>query len=307
MTGLMQFPSQSQLPNGEAIFLDHVGHFVADPEAAAAALARAGFAPTPISVQVTPDPDGGPPKPTGTGNVCAMLRAGYLEVLFKTADTPLGEQLDAGRARYDGLHLVAFAVDDAEAGHARLQAAGFPMQPLVRMQRPVEIASATVSPTTGIAAFEVVRVEPGAMPEGRVQILRHRTEETVWQPRWLDHANGATGLRALTIVVGDVDEAAHRFARFLGRPAQSIEGGCRIQLDRGELRLLTGDAWSSRWPGVAIPAHPFMGETMIEVADLRKTDEVLRAGGLTLLTGTDGLSVRLPAALGHGVWTFVEK
>ena len=51
---------------------------------------RAGFAPTPVSVQVAPD--GGP---TGTGNVCAMMTRGYMEVLFKTADTPLGREFEA--------------------------------------------------------------------------------------------------------------------------------------------------------------------------------------------------------------------
>ena len=29
------------------------------------------------------------------------------------------------------------------------------------------------------------------MPEGRIQILTHRTESTVWQKRWLTHPNGA--------------------------------------------------------------------------------------------------------------------
>ena len=44
----------------------------------------AGFAPTPVSVQVNPDG-----TPTGTGNVTAMFARGYVEVLFKTAETPL--------------------------------------------------------------------------------------------------------------------------------------------------------------------------------------------------------------------------
>jgi hypothetical protein len=62
---------ERQLPLNDEIFLDHVGHFVRDPQAAAAALQRAGFAPPPVSVQVAPD--GGP---TGTGIVCAILTRG---------------------------------------------------------------------------------------------------------------------------------------------------------------------------------------------------------------------------------------
>ena len=69
-----------QLPIGDEIFLDHLGHFVRDPDAASKALIRAGFAPTPQSIQVNPDPAGGAPEPTGTGNVTAMFSRGYIEV-----------------------------------------------------------------------------------------------------------------------------------------------------------------------------------------------------------------------------------
>src|SRR5690606_10708957 len=125
-----------QLPLGDEIFLDHVGHFVPDREAASAALTRAGFLPTPLSVQVNPDG-----TPVGTGNITAMLPRGYIEVLFKTADTPLAQELDAALAGYAGVHLAAFAVADAEAAHRRLETAGFPVRPLVRFQRPVDTGS----------------------------------------------------------------------------------------------------------------------------------------------------------------------
>src|SRR5262245_6695683 len=201
-----------QLPVGDEIFLDHVGHFVREPRAASDALRRAGFAPTPISVQVNPDPSGGKPQPTGTGNVTAMFRRGYMEVLFKTADTPLGLEFEASINQFSGVHLAAFSVGDAGAAHRRLAAAGFPMRPLVYFERPVSTATGA-----GTAAFTVVRVERGAMAEGRIQILAHRTEDMVWQPRWLDHPNTAVALIDLIIVVDDMAEAAARFARFTGR------------------------------------------------------------------------------------------
>src|SRR5262249_23875210 len=160
-----------QLPVGDEIFLDHIAHFVPDREAARAALARAGFAPTPVSIQVNPDPAGGPPRPAGTGNVTAMFARGYIEILFKTADTPVGREFDAALARHPGLHLAAFAVADAAAAHRRLDEAGFGMQPLVAMQRPVDTAQGP-----DIAAFTIARLVPGQMPEGRIQMLTHRTE-----------------------------------------------------------------------------------------------------------------------------------
>jgi len=59
---------ERRLPSGVEIFLDHVGHFVPDREAARHALMHAGFASTPVSVGVNPDGN-----PTGTGNVTAMF------------------------------------------------------------------------------------------------------------------------------------------------------------------------------------------------------------------------------------------
>src|SRR6516164_5833170 len=114
-----------QLPILDEIFLDHVAHFVREPQLASRALARAGFAPTAVSIQVAPDPDGAP-RPTGTGNVTAMFVRGYIEVLFKTADTPLGRELEAARARYPGVHLAAFACGPWCTCSARSTPAGRP-------------------------------------------------------------------------------------------------------------------------------------------------------------------------------------
>jgi hypothetical protein len=288
-----------QLPRGEEIFLDHVAHFVPDREAARAALARAGFAPAPLSIQVNPDPAGGPPQPTGTGNVTAMFARGYIEILFKTADTPLGRELDAALARHPGLHLAAFAVADARAAHRRLGEAGFHVQPLVEMQRPVDTAQGK-----DIAAFTIARLTPGQMPEGRIQMLTHRTEHTVWQPRWLDHPNGARALTGLTIAVADVAEAAARFARFTSRPAVACDGGQAIALDRGCVELVTAEAFSRRFPVLAIPSLPFIGACTIAVASLAATEAALRHGEIAARREGERLVARFPEELGIGAWIF---
>ena len=257
-----------QLPLPGEIFLDHIAHFVRDPEAAARALARVGFDPTPLSVQVNPDPGGGAPQLTGTGNVTAMFSRGYIEVLFKTADTPLGRELDTALARYPGVHLIAWVVDDAAAAHRRLVEQGFRVRPLVDMRRPVETGAGA-----GTAAFTIARLEPGEMPEGRMQILTHRTERMVWQPRWLSHPNGALGLSSVTIAVADVDEAAARFARFTGREAQPRRFGRTIELDRGRVELVSADTYAQLLPEVAIPSLPFIGACGIRVKALAAIEE----------------------------------
>ena len=286
-----------QLPVGTEIFLDHIGHFVRNPQAASRALARAGFAPTPVSVQVNADG-----TPTGTGNVTCMFSRGYIEVLFKTADTPLGLEFAAALSEHAGVHLAAFSVADAEAAHARLTQAGFRMRPLVQFQRPVETVSGP-----DIAAFTVVRLERGAMAEGRVQLLAHRTENTVWQPRWLAHPNGAQGLIDMVVVSADVAEAAGRFVRFTGHDAVPTGFGQAITLDRGQVQLMSRDAFASMLPEIAIPRLPFLGAYAIRVRSLVGTEALIQRENLVARRLGGALAVPFPPELGLGAWLFVEK
>jgi hypothetical protein len=302
MPAVMHYEADRQLPRGHEIFLDHVGHFVGDAEAAAAALSRAGFAPTPPSVQTNPDPAGGPPQPTGTGNVTAMLRQGYIECLFKTADTPLGREFDASVARHAGVHLAAFAVAEPERTHARLSTEGFRMRPVVQMQRPVSTQDGE-----DVAAFTVVRLEPGQMPEGRIQLLTHRTEATVWQPRWLDHPNGALALTELAVVVDDVAEAAARFARLTGRPAHAERDAQLLQLDRGRLTILSRAAFSDVLPEAHVPQLPFLGAYGIRVRSMDTLQATLEQGGLPSRRSGAAVVASFPEALGRGAWIFHER
>jgi hypothetical protein len=289
-----------QLPLGREIFLDHVGHFVRDPAAAGRALQRLGFHPTPVSIQVNPDSAG--EIPTGTGNITVMFHRGYVEALFKTADTPLGRELDSAIARYGGVHLAAFAVSDAAAAHRRLETAGFRVRPLVEMQRPVETAEGP-----DVAAFTIARVEPGQMAEGRIQILTHRTERTVWQQRWLDHPNGAMGLIDIVIVSRDIEDAGSRFSRFLDRPGAANAFGQAVPLDRGRVQIVTPDAFAKLVPDLVIPSLPFIGLYAIAVRSLEVLEDHLRSGGAEFVRQVDSILARFPAVLGAGAWMFVEK
>jgi Glyoxalase-like domain len=286
-----------QLPLGEEIFLDHVGHFVPDREAASHAFVRCGFAPTPVSVQVNPDG-----TLTGTGNVCAMFARGYVEVLFNTAATPLAAELDLSMARYRGVHLAAFAVADAGKAHERLGAAGFALRPLVNMQRPVDTET---GPAT--ASFTVARVERGVMAEGRIQILTHHTEDAVWQKRWLVHPNGARALASVVIVVPDVEEAAARFARFTGRHATPTRSGQMIALDRGRVELVSRAAFEAALPEIAIAGLPFIGAYGIVVASLDAVAAIFARAGLHTRRAGDFLVAPFPEELGQGAWLFTEK
>ncbi|HUI13588.1 MAG TPA: VOC family protein [Xanthobacteraceae bacterium] len=290
-----------RLPAGDEIFLDHIAHFVHDGEAASRALARCGFSPTPISVQVHPDAAGGS-RPTGTANVTAMLERGYLEALFKTSDTPLSREFDGYLTRYAGVHIAALAVADAGKAHRRLAASGFAVRDLVHMQRPVGTATGAAT-----AAFTIARVEPAAMPEGRIQLLTHHTEQTVWQERWLSQPNSAVGLIDIMIAVADVAEAAERFGRFTGRAATPTQGGALIRLDRGGIYLLTHERAAEKLPEVAFGAPPFMVGYALQVKSLATAEAAVDNAGLEWHAFEDGIAAAFPAELGEGAWLFVER
>jgi glyoxalase-like protein len=286
-----------QLPIGGEIFLDHVGHFVHDQEAAGRALARAGFAPTPVSIQYHPDG-----TPMGTGNITAMLNRGYIEVLFKAADTPLGREFEAAVAGHAGVHLANFAVADAAKAHQRLGEAGFAMRPLVQFQRPVGTETGP-----GTAAFTVVRLERGAMPEGRIQILTHRTEHTVWQKRWLNHPNSALALVDVAIASADVAEAATRLTRFTERRARRSKYGQAIVLDRGQVQLFDGGTFATMFPEIPVPRLPFIGAYAVRVRSLADAEALLRRECLPMRRLGASLVVPFPDELGLGAWLFVEN
>ena len=290
------------LPIENEVFLDHVGHFVTDANAARAALKRAGFTATPFLIQVAPTGVDGALERTGTGNTCAMLSNGYIEVLAWTADTAIGREFERAVDRHAGLHLAAFAVVDAARWHACLVDSGFAVRPIVNMSRPIGTVDGEAE-----ARFTVVRAEADAMPEGRVQLLTHHTEAALWQPRWLEHANGAHTLAALVVASVEPHAAAARFMQFLGGDIVAGDDHTRLVLDRGE--VVFGDAvfLAGATGETAVDIDlPWMAACAIRVADIARTQRFFEGAGLRYACIGMALQVPFPDALGCGCWLFCE-
>jgi hypothetical protein len=144
------------------------------------------------------------------------------------------------------------------------------------------------------------------MAEGRIQILTHHTEAAVWQPRWLSHPNGATGLIDVVIATANVEEAAGRFSRFLGRPVTDGAFGKAVRLDHGGVQLITGEMLSMLAPDLAIPSLPFIGLYAIAVRSIAALCASLQRGGISFAARDGLVTARFPSALGIGSWVFVE-
>ncbi len=228
--------AKPQLPVDDQVFLDHIGWFVPDMDAASRALERLGFLLTPYSLHGDRDPATGVIKPVGTANRLIMLDQGYLEILTTVGaiDLPVAQHMRTTLAdRGAGVHLIALAVADATRKAEELTTAGFTMQPTVNLRRTLEAENRMQAEV----AFTVVRPAFAQFPECRMQALTHHTPEHMWQRRYMAQPNGIVGLENVSVVVSDLMEAASRFGRFSTRRSEGEITRVEVLFDRGKIEL----------------------------------------------------------------------
>jgi hypothetical protein len=274
-----------QRPPPGTLCLDHISHFVPDLDAAGTLLESLGFVVTPLSVQMTPD------GPAGSSNRCVMLEEGYLEILTPTHDTPVGRQMRAFMAGHTGVHLACFGTPSADEEHVRLSAHGFEPLPIVRLSRPVD--------DDMTARFNVVRVPPEKMPEGRIQFVEQLAPEAIWRESHLAHGNGVLGLQAVFVVADDPVAVAARYARFSALLPRRDGAFARLSSERGDVVIGTREQWIDALG--AAPAAPSLAGYALKCRDPASFAARCETAGLAVRKDPARLAVRLPPALG-GAW-----
>lgn len=294
----------AQTPSGAEVFLDHVGWFVPDMKAASRKMKRLGFVLTPFVAQHNANPEGGPAVPAGTGNSCAMLQRGYLEILssMEGVSTQLSQQLDAAVARYTGVHLIAFSVADVKSTHAQLNSSGFKPLPPVHLRRPLELNDGTETEVE----FTVLRVPPGTMEEGRIQMLRQETPDLVWQDHLIARENGIAALAGILLCVDDPAATAERFSRFIDRSSVGGEAYRVIDLDRGRLGFASLNACQEMLSGIQVPTTPFMAAVALQSGDPSVARTLCEDGEIVLLPdgGDDMVRIHPDEAAGAAIVIF---
>lgn len=285
-----------QRPPAGRVALDHIAHFVPDLDAATLALEALGFILSPWSEQSTRN-SAGAVVPAGSANRCVMLESGYLEFLTPIADTPNARLLRAALDRHTGVHLIAIGTPAAAEEHARLAAHGFAPLPVVRLERTVDQDG-----KPAVARFALARVAPEAMPEGRIQFVEQITPECLWQPRYLGHINGVTGLRAVFVVAGDVVQVCARLARFSALLPRRAGPLAVLDAARGCMLIAQREAWQGLLG--AAPAAPALAGCALECADPASfAAKFETVGRKPRKLGEDLFAATLPAALGSA-WLF---
>jgi len=255
--------------------LDHVAVVSRRPDVLFGSYERLGFRLTPLSMHQGSIAPGEAPVAWGTGNRCAMMRTGYLELLALVDPTAYCSTFPELIDRYEGLHIVAFGCDDAASAAARLAQAGISTPGVIDLQRELDVAG-----DRRLARFGLLRLGPGEAPEARVNIIQHHTPQYLWQPDLLDHPNGALALREVAVCVADPDESAARFARILGIAGTPDGAQRRFLLPHGRFVLVGPDDMARMHPDVRIPALPFVASLTIGVADIDATAGLLAANAV---------------------------
>lgn len=252
-------------PDGRAAGLDHVAIVAADIAAASAELAALGFRLTPLAAHA--DASG---TPTGTGNRCAMLGAGYLEVLSVIDPARSSGTIGRMLAHHAGGHILSLAIGDAAAAAGRLARAGLP----------AALATTTRPTPWGEARFERL---PGSDINPRLQLIRHHTPDLVWRAEDLAHPNGAEALESVLLVSEAPAVEAALLSRWSGWPMQpDPAGGYRIALPAGTMRVLPPDAMARLLPGVDLPPGPAIAGVVVRTRDAAADGRVAVAAGLAI-------------------------
>jgi hypothetical protein len=229
--------------------------------------------------------------PFGTGNALVQLHGTYLELLAITAPQDVPER-DAGHfsfaafnrdylARHEGFSMLVLDTADARADVKAWRAAGLQTYAPVDFSRAAKLADGRET----TVRFSLAFVSHPAAPWLGLFACQHHTPEYFEQPRYLQHANGATAVQDVWIVGDTAPDLAGFFQTLTGAKTISEDPAIRedpsiatLQTRIGAIVLARPQAFEHAF-GLPAP-HPQDGphlaaftvacETIGQLADLPK-------------------------------------
>lgn len=211
--------------------LDHLGAIVEDLAAGATRWEKLGFQLSPLSRQRGRMPGREDEGPWATANRCAILERGYLE-LIGVVDPALFNPWSRFLARFEGLHLLALRVRNADAAYEDLSRRTATLNAPVQRARKLDVGGREEA-----MRFRNIFSKDEHYPEGRYIVLEHQTPEYLWQPRYQSHPNGAIALEAALVCASDAQDQVRRLEAITGVKADPVGNGVFLLSPRGGGRI----------------------------------------------------------------------
>jgi hypothetical protein len=267
-----------------AVDLDHVGVATGDLDAGERTFQNLGFNLTRRSFHRGSRVPGGPIEEWGSGNHCAMLAQGYIEVIGLTDPTKFSAvktMLDV----YQGTHIIAFKPQSIHDTHAVLAARHLPVDGIRELERMT--AYGPDGRRQRRVAFRNMYWTRDEFTEARLQYTEHLTNDVMWQPHLLDHPNGAHCLSHVFLCSPHAGATAQKLAPMLGvTPLKVRDGEYDLALSSSRVKILSPAVWNEWSPGTELPPLPAPVGLGVTVRSLAKTRSYLARHGIPFHEGS---------------------
>ena len=254
--------------------IDHCVILVRNLDIAREKMLRLGF---------TVTPRGTHSKNMGTENHCMMLKNGYFEILGISHSTNFNAGWRVKLKHREGLEAVPLASENVDQLRDELYDRGLELPETIEFSRPVNLSG---KPSE--AKFRLVMVPDKYSPNMSTFVIQHLTRKVVWNPKYLDHANGAIGVQSVTGIHKEPHEIITSYKKLFGEHALSVfENGIQINTGKGKINFVTPSAYTKLFPNISpdpIARPPYLAALSINVTDLQLTTDYFHHHGVECFT-----------------------
>ena len=275
--------------------LDHAAVMVRDLHSSAMIYRRLGFCLTPISQHSGSLKSGGEVVQWGCANYCIMLQKGYLELMGVIDDNLYDNKIPQFLDRYEGIHILAFGCMDCSAAAEHLAEQGFGVNGVHFLARSLDTPFGERR-----AEFNLARLPPEEMPEGRVLAIQHLTPQYLWQDRYLTHSNGAIALDEIVVCVEEPITVVRRYEKYFGKPASEELNSWNFALRQGNFVITTPATLLKKFD-INPPTTPYAAAIKIKTQGLKTTRRILEKNNVVFTETKYGLQVSAAEAAGANI------
>jgi Glyoxalase-like domain len=240
------------MDNGIAA-IDHVIVGVRDLDRARMGWTRLGFTLSPRGRHIG----------QGTANYCIMFRSDYIELLGIVDPNDFVQRLDAFLEHREGLMAAAFApaLPPEEMRAALLERQLDPSEPRA-LGRQLELPERTV-----VLRFSLISLPSHETPGLESFICDHLTPELMRRSEWLDHPNGAVGLKSIHVLVENTAVLLEAYDRLFGiQQVTTTDAVVCVHVGRHRIMFSTPDDFLTMHPTLDLdPRFPLPGIISLEL------------------------------------------